>query len=150
MDSNKSGKFYVTLQNNTDLNMKDLKVYFERIPNGVTIETITVASLPAGQKVELSGTINAGSVSGDYNMGIVASGSGNLNKKPFHLVVRDPNASLKGLKIGLFGFVLDFSDIGGIALLAIILIIIIALVIMIVGALVYPREKEVWMEDYYQ
>ncbi|MDD3084131.1 MAG: hypothetical protein PHP82_03850, partial [Candidatus ainarchaeum sp.] len=154
MNSNSEKNYYIQIRNNSDLELKNLKISFENVPQGIEIEEKMISLIGPKEVLTLSGKVISKDINGNFSplfvIEKVVDGLPNqlLNKKEFYIIVFSDQAFFGGL----FGFNLfDYGNnssgiffmfIGVVGLLTLLLIIVI---LSVVFSASYSEKKEVWV-----
>ena len=153
MKGNSTSKFDMVIRNNSESTLTNVLIRIESLPDGVTMQEITLDSLASGQLINISGEITAGDVNGEF-VGVFVVSSGQLvNKKSFVLNIEKNSGvfagMFSGLFTGLFSFGSNSSVFGGLfglIFLVIILIVLVWLITLGLAILTSPKQREAWME----
>jgi hypothetical protein len=157
MSVNTDAIYDLKIRNNSEITFKNIKLEFENIPAGMSIESKIIDEIVPGQVIDIQGKLLA-ETAGDYNLIFVLKRNYVLNKKEFSVRVED-NAALAGFS-GLFSLFAtngtglfslgNLTQIGGTAGLNMVLagFLILFLVIVILGVLLFQNNVhyEHWVE----
>ncbi len=155
--ANSEKSYYIQLRNNSENNIRNLRISFENLPEGVIAEEKIIENIAPEQVIKISGKILVGNVEGEYTPLFVLEKVHNdtpyqlMNKEEFELIILKE----EGFFAGILGFFL-LAD-GSINLssifMATVLFLTLLLLIVILGVAFSdssPR-KERWLmnnEDY--
>ncbi|HNV01093.1 MAG TPA: hypothetical protein PKK60_01550 [archaeon] len=155
--------YTVMLKNNTERELRNLKITFESLPTNVLFEEKEIPLIAKGEVVKISGKLAVGDINGYFEPVIIVSGTNVINKKKLGLLINDygetggvfsglfglfnpQNGSSTGL-FSIFSFENNNSFMSGVPYG---LLLILLAVILILGLLstrsTNNSKKEVWME----
>ena len=155
--------YSVVLKNNTERDLRNLKITFENVPNNVTFEEKEISLIAKGEIVQIVGELKVGDINGYFEPVMIITGTNVINKKKLGLLVNEFEENTGVFSGGLFGLftsqngplnglfsLFSFGENGGLLSgFSYGLIFILLAVILIIGLLSTrgtKSRKEVWME----
>jgi hypothetical protein len=149
MSGNSTSPFNLVIRNNSESTLRNILISIESLPEGVTMQEITIDSLSSGQPINISGEIIAKDVNGEFVSVFVVSSGQLVNKKSFALNIEKSNGVFAGMFTAFFSFgsnAFGFGGLFGLIFLVIILIVLLWLITLGIALLTTPKQREVWME----
>ncbi len=153
--SNSETTYSIMLKNNTERDLRDIKVTFEDVPKDVNFEEITIPLIAKDEIVSITGKLTVGDINGYFEPTIIVRGINVVNKKKIGLLINENDESIFSGLFGLFGGnfgtgLFLFGGNGMIFGLPYSLILILVVVLLVLGVLslriTKSTKKEVWME----
>lgn len=153
--------YSIMLKNNTERELRNLRITFENVPKNVIFEEKEIALINKGEVVQITGKLTVGDINGYFEPVVIVSGTNVINKKKLVLLVNEYGEG-QGFFSGFFGlfnsqngplsglFALFSFGNGEGALFGVPygLLLILLAVILVLGLLsTKSTKKEVWMGE---